>query len=129
MIIVLATTTLNAGEVKNQYQYSLPKIELRHEPYEQIDKIEVFVKCGSIAAVNKIPYDWSVQVNNPVSGDTTMSMEAGHASNSVTNSGIFDNFVTISKPLDSCFDIIVSVRIFWENEERTIRFKKEDLKF
>jgi len=128
MAIFLLKSDFSRAETKKQYMVSLPEIRLRLEPPEQIDQIEVFVKCGTVTAVNTIPYDWAVQVDSPVSGNINMRMEAGHGSTSVRSSKTFDNFLTIMSSLDSCFDISMNVRVFWGNEEKTINLKRPDLK-
>ena len=106
---------------------SLPPIPLAEN--ERIPGLQIDIVCGRFRAVNRIPYDWSLEIEGPVSERSTLKAVANHGSSFLSDSSNLQGFATILVCSASAFDVTATV--FTETiggGEKKKAFRKDHLK-
>ena len=67
------------------------------EESERIAGMDLTISGGIVRAVHNIPADWQLSVHGPVSGVTTLELQAGHGVSYHTDCKQFRGFVTVQQ--------------------------------
>jgi hypothetical protein len=84
---------------------SFPSLKLDSENGERVTSITVTVTCGYIVGVSRIPGDWWVKMEGPISGETTFSASAGHGASYLWKLETWNRSIEIAPYEKSCFDV------------------------
>ena len=102
---------------------SLPRVSLAEG--ERISGLQIDMACGRFKSINRIPNDWSLSVDGPVSERSTLKAQANHGVSWLSNNSNFLNFAMVMVCSTSQFD--VAVKVFINDGERTQRFTMDQL--
>lgn len=105
---------------------SLPTVPLAEG--ERISGLQIDMTCGRFRAVNRIPNDWSLEIEGPVSERSTLKAVANHGASWLSDSSNLQGFVTIMVCSTSHFDITATVFTETSDNEKKKTFRKDELK-
>ncbi len=109
---------------RNYKTVSLPRVSLAKG--ERIESVEIAISGARFTAVHRIPADWSVVVNSPDAGESTLQGEAGHGVGWLESSDELADFITILVDDPKGFTITGKVFIASPDSERAASFTGKD---
>ena len=86
---------------------SFPRIPLAEG--ERISGIQIDMTGGRFRAVNRIPNDWSLEIEGPVSERSTLRAEANHGVSWLSSSSNLQGFATVLVCSPSLFEITATI--------------------
>jgi hypothetical protein len=95
---------------------------------ERISGLQIDMACGRFRAVNRIPNDWSLEIEGPVSERSTLKAVANHGASWLSNSSNLQGFATILVCSTSHFDISATVFTEASDNEGKKTFSRDQLK-
>jgi hypothetical protein len=98
---------------------------------ERVSAVQINMTCGRFQAINKIPNDWSLEIEGPVSERSTLKAVANHGSSWLSEGAdlkCLQHFATIMVCDNSYFDISATVFTNMGDEEGKKKFRKDQLK-
>ena len=108
-----------------QVLLSLPALDLREG--ERISGIEIDVVGGRFDAIGRIPADFSAEVEGPVSGTSTLRLEANHGLSWLHNTKKLREFATVVVDDEQRFAVSAAVEISTRDSDRRVALAQGDL--
>jgi hypothetical protein len=102
---------------------SFPKLTLNSDAGERVTGISVTVACGRILGVARIPEDWWLKMEGPISEVTTFSAFAGHGASYLWHLDTWNRSITIAPVEPSCFSVSAVVTTQMGGSENTTEHK------
>ena len=112
IIAVSAAADSGAAEYGKEAALTVyfPPIKLDSANYERISGLSVFIKCGEIRALRRVPPDWHFQSRGPISRAVEFHAGAGHGATWLWTIDPWNGSIAVAATDQSCFD--VSAEIF-----------------
>jgi hypothetical protein len=109
---------------------SFPKLTLNSEAGERVTRISVTVACGRIVGVARIPEDWWLKMEGPISEVTTFSAFAGHGAAYLWHLDTWNRSITIAPVEPSCFRVsaVATTQIGGSESATEHKFSRGQLK-
>jgi hypothetical protein len=105
---------------------SVPDVPLAEG--ERISGLQVDMTCGRFRSVNRIPNDWSLTIDGPVSERSTLKAVANHGTSWLWSSSNLQGFATIMVCSTSYFDVALTVFTQTGDAEGKRVFRRDQLK-
>jgi len=118
-----ATDQAESALAQGIYFSSLPL-----KNYERISRIQIETSCYHFSDFHKIPEDWSIKLDRPISGVEKLDMTAGHGSSQLLSIRELDGVIGITVN-DNCLTLNIVATVVTEVlDEKRIRINDITLK-
>jgi hypothetical protein len=107
-LLFAATATASPGNYTDpvpgpRLLLSFPKLNLNSDAGERVTRISVTVACARIVGVSRIPADWWVKMEGPISAVTTLTAFAGHGTAYLWHLDTWNRSIVIAQIDPACF--------------------------
>jgi hypothetical protein len=108
---------------------SFPKLTLDGDAGERVTRISVTVACGRIVGISRIPGDWWLKMEGPISAVTTLSAFAGHGTAYLWHLDTWNRSIAIAQVEPSCFRVsaVVTTEIGGSDKATKHKFSQSQL--
>jgi hypothetical protein len=108
---------------------SFPELTLNSDAGERVTRISVTVACGRVVGVSRIPADWWLKMEGPISAVTTLTSFAGHGTAYLWHLDTWNRSIAIAKEEPSCFRVsaVVTTEIGGSDKATKHRFSQRQL--
>jgi hypothetical protein len=135
LLLIAATCTASPSSYTDpgvpgpRFLLSFPKLALNSDAGERVTRISVTVACGRVVGVSRIPGDWWVKMEGPISEVTTFSAFAGHGTAYLWHLDTWNRSIAIVSVESSCFRVsaVVTTEIGGSDNATRHKFSQSQL--